>query len=115
MVTVKRLNSPMGHGCYSKRQMLTRSRAVAKYTFLRTYIWRLDSWLNNERLRHGIDPTTLDLGPVKVQYMNVYVEQIELVTPDELKKLEEAHRLMTEVFERLNYNNNTQILINKYK
>ena len=86
----------------SIKQQITQWRNYHKYhTGLRHFIWRLETEINCPTLKfERAKSPSFD----ESEYLRKY-------TPEEFDKLRQAKKLLEEVFDRQNYNNNTQKLI----
>lgn len=86
----------------SIKQQITQWRNCNKrFTGLQHFIWRLETEINCPRLKHERAKTPLFNES----------EWLQKYTPEEFDKLRQAKKLLEEVFDRQNYNNNTQKLI----
>lgn len=89
------------HNLSSIRQQITRFRNYNKYhTGLKRLIWGLNDQIDCPSLNYLIKSKNVKKENCLLKY-----------TPDEIKKLKQAKAILEEVFDRQNYNTNTQLLI----
>ena len=113
MLLIEHLQNPT----VSNRKQITLMRNGWRWWLQKNMLWKLNQHFENVLMTHSALPEGTVLGPKKQELWDNghFDNRVQFLTDDEVKEFADILNKLDAFFERKKWNENTQVIINKYK